>query len=48
MGTLTQSEQSAAEVAEQRRRVRKTALKLALFAFVVYVGFIVAFINQHQ
>ncbi|MEO6186194.1 MAG: hypothetical protein ABIP38_03045 [Steroidobacteraceae bacterium] len=48
MGTITQTDQTPAEVAEQRRRVRRTALKLALFAFVVYVGFIVAFVNQHQ
>lgn len=35
------------EVAARRRRARGTALKLALFAFVVYVGFIIAFINRH-
>ena len=43
-----QAEQTTAEIAQQRRRVRKTALKLALFAFVVYIGFIVAFVNRHQ
>ena len=43
-----QSEQSPATSTEQRRRVRNTALKLALFAFVVYIGFIVAFVNQHS
>ena len=48
MGTVMQSDQAPAGVVEQRRRVRRTALKLALFAFVVYVGFIVAFINRHQ
>lgn len=48
MGTTLMQEQTAAEIAAQRRRVRKTALKLALFAFVVYVGFIVAFVKQHQ
>jgi uncharacterized membrane protein (DUF485 family) len=47
-GTIMQSEQTPDEIAAQRRRVRKTALKLALFAFVVYIGFIVAFINQHK
>lgn len=35
------------ELASRRRRARGTALKLALFAVVVYVGFIVAFINRH-
>ncbi len=34
------------EVAARRRRVRSTALLLALFAFVIYVGFIIAFINR--
>jgi len=34
------------EVAARRKRVRATALKLALFALVVYVGFIIAFINR--
>jgi hypothetical protein len=43
-----QSEQTTAGIAQQRRRVRNTALKLALFAFVVYIGFIVAFVNRHQ
>jgi uncharacterized membrane protein (DUF485 family) len=36
------------EMAARRRRVRNTALRLALFALVVYVGFIVAFINRHS
>jgi hypothetical protein len=35
------------EAAAQRRRVRNTALRLAAFAVVVYVAFIVAFINRH-
>lgn len=35
------------EVATRRRRARGTALKLALFAFAVYVAFIIAFINRH-
>jgi len=38
---------SPEEVATRRRRARGTALKLALFAVVVYVGFIIAFINRH-
>jgi hypothetical protein len=36
------------DAAARRRRVRNTALKLAAFAVVVYVAFIVAFINRHQ
>ena len=36
------------EIAARRRRIRNTALRLALFAVVVYVAFIVAFINRHQ
>jgi hypothetical protein len=36
------------EAVARRRRVRNTALRLALFALVVYVGFIVAFINRHS
>jgi hypothetical protein len=39
---------SPEEAATRRRRVRNTALRLALFAVVVYVGFIVAFINRHS
>jgi hypothetical protein len=35
------------EAVARRRRVRNTALRLALFAVVIYVGFIVAFINRH-
>jgi hypothetical protein len=34
------------ELAARRRRVRNTALRLTAFAVVVYVGFIVAFINR--
>jgi hypothetical protein len=34
------------EVAAQRKQVRNTALRLGLFAFAVYVGFIVLFINR--
>jgi hypothetical protein len=36
------------EDADRRRRVRNTAIKLALFALAVYVVFIVAFINRHS
>jgi hypothetical protein len=39
---------SAAEEAARRRRIRNTALRLTLFAVVVYVGFIIAFINRHS
>ena len=39
---------SATEEAARRRRIRKTALRLALFALVVYVGFIIAFVNRHS
>lgn len=34
--------------AARRRRIRNTALRLTLFAILVYVGFIVAFINRHS
>ncbi len=34
------------ETALRRRRARNTALRLAAFAVVVYVGFIIAFINR--
>jgi hypothetical protein len=34
--------------ADRRRRVRSTALRLALFAVAVYFIFIVAFIKQHS
>jgi hypothetical protein len=36
------------ELATRRRRVRNTALKLAAFAVVVYVGSVIAFIYRHQ
>ncbi len=36
------------DVAARRRRIRNTALRLTLFAILVYVGFIVAFINRHS
>jgi hypothetical protein len=42
---------SAPEITDEaarRRRIRNTALRLALFAVLVYVGFIVAFINRHS
>ena len=42
--TIELSEQ---ETEARRRRIRNTALWLALFAFVVYIGFIIAFINRH-
>jgi hypothetical protein len=32
--------------ADRRRRVRNTALRLALVAFAVYILFIVAFVNR--
>jgi hypothetical protein len=38
---------AASDVAARRRRIRNTALRLTLFAIVVYVGFIIAFINRH-
>ena len=34
------------EIAARRRRARAMAGWLALFAFIVYVGFIIAFINR--
>lgn len=34
------------EIAARRRRARITAVWLALFAVVVYIGFIIAFINR--
>jgi len=42
------SNASAADDAARRRRIRNTALRLALFAIVVYVGFIIAFVNRHS
>lgn len=33
---------------QQRRRARRLAIKLALFAFVVYVGYIFAFIANRS
>jgi len=33
--------------AARRRRARNGALRLGLFALVVYIGFIVAFVNRH-
>jgi hypothetical protein len=32
---------------ERRRRIRRNVLLLSLFVVVVYVGFIVAFVNRH-
>ncbi len=37
---------SPEEVATRRRRARSTAVWLALFAVLVYIGFIIAFINR--
>ncbi len=37
----------SAEEAGRRRKARGTAWRLAAFAFVVYIAFIVAFINRH-
>jgi len=34
------------QIAARRRRARTAAVWLALFAVVVYVGFIIAFINR--
>jgi hypothetical protein len=34
--------------AAQKRRIRNTALRVAAFAVVVYIGFIVAFISKHS
>ena len=39
-------EMTPEEIAAKRRRARSTALKLALFAVLVYVAFIIAFINR--
>ncbi|HMA11468.1 MAG TPA: hypothetical protein VKO83_06245 [Steroidobacteraceae bacterium] len=36
------------EEAARRRRIRNTALRLTLFAILVYVGFIIAFIHRHS
>ncbi len=47
MSDATVQTLSPADEAARRRRVRNTALKLAAFAVVVYVGFIIAFINRH-
>ncbi len=33
---------------EQRRSIRRSALLLAAFALVVYVGFIVTFVYSHS
>jgi hypothetical protein len=44
---MTTAEMTADEIAVRRRKARGTAIKLALFAFVVYIGFIVAFVNRH-
>ncbi|MET0282426.1 MAG: hypothetical protein ABW278_15065 [Steroidobacteraceae bacterium] len=35
------------EATARRRKLHATAWRLAAFAFVVYIGFIVAFINRH-
>jgi hypothetical protein len=35
-----------ADDVERRRKVRSTALRLALFAFAVYILFIIAFVNR--
>lgn len=37
---------SPEDIAARRRRARTTALWLAVFALVVYIGFIIAFINR--
>ncbi len=46
MNASTAPELTPEESAARRRRVRNTALRLAAFAVVVYIGFIVAFINR--
>lgn len=43
---MAQSPMSPDEVAARRRKARVTAAWLAVFAVVVYVGFIIAFINR--
>lgn len=43
---MAQQPMSPEEIAARRRRARRTALWLALFAGVVYIGFIIAFINR--
>jgi hypothetical protein len=43
---MTQQPMSPEEVATRRRRARSTAAWLALFAVLVYAGFIFAFINR--
>ncbi len=48
MTNATMQTETPDEIAARRRRVRNTALRLAAFAVVVYVAFIVAFINRHQ
>jgi uncharacterized membrane protein (DUF485 family) len=45
-GTTMQTGLTADELARRRRRTRQIALRLAAFAFVVYIGFIVAFANR--
>ena len=40
------NEMTPEEIAARRRRARVTAGWLALFAFAVYVGFIIAFVNR--
>ncbi len=37
---------SPEEIAARRRRARTTAVWLAVFAVLVYIGFIIAFINR--
>lgn len=37
---------SPEQIAARRRRARVTAVWLAVFAFIVYIGFIIAFINR--
>ncbi len=42
------SDPAATDEAARRRRIRNLTLRLALFALVVYVGFIIAFVNRHS
>jgi hypothetical protein len=48
MNTTDSTPSVSTDEAARRRRIRGTALGLGLFAIVVYVGFIIAFINRHQ
>jgi hypothetical protein len=40
--------QATMQEPERRKRIRRTALMLTAFAVLIYVGFIVVFINSHS